>query len=283
MADFKGVQVLEKFISLVRQDFVKPLEIDNLESSFKRIELAGSTKSLSCRVCHIDDFTNLAEFKAHRQSNNHLSKLNATMELSESHKSESEDEDSFKTGSPFLTVNHKSQSVTLYKTLIATKKEPIYEQLEANLNHELFKRLEALMKLNILIALNGGGYFAAALFSLTESKLVASKTLKRYTSRRKQGGTQSNKDNTASRNIHSAGALIRRENEKKLREEISGLFGNWESTLQPVVIYCNRDPYLLDLLPKYGTLKTLPFTTYQACFEEASRCFSELFRIKSEL
>lgn len=281
MTDFKGVQELVKFISNCKGDFSVQRKIDELSKGVQSLEVSTSSKSLSCRLCGIVEFSSLTEFKAHRQSAEHLSKLNADIDNSQVPIAE-EEEGNQKAGSPFLNINHQTHTLTIYKALIVAKKEPLYDQLTINLDYDLFTRLESLGKANVLIALNGGGYFAAALFSLPQERLIASKTFKRYTSRRKQGGTQSSKDNASSGNIHSAGAIIRRENEKKLREEIAGLFEKWEADMNQVVIFCNRDPFLLDALLKYGNVKTLPFTTYQACFEEVSRCFFELFTIKLE-
>jgi hypothetical protein len=281
MIDFKGVQVLAKFVSICKIDYLDDTKVNYLIQDVEKNELFSSIKSLSCHICGIRDFESLAEFKAHRQSNEHLSKLSANVEDFHSNSvDQKEEEETQKTGSPYFSVSHNSHFLTLFKIIVANKKEAIYDQLTLNLDHDLFARLEGLAKANVLIALNGGGYFAAALFSLSEQKLLASKTFKRYTSRRKQGGSQSSKDNASSGTIYSAGAIIRRENEKKLREEIAGLFEKWESNMNPVMMFCNRDIYLLEALSKYGNVKTLPFTTYQASFDEVCRCFSELFTIK---
>lgn len=287
MADFKSHQVLSKFISACEHDFSQPTKPESLEQSIKTLKLAESASNstlprLSCRLCGIDEFENLAGFKAHRQSSQHWSKLTSTIENSGTEAKDDTRLENQKVGSPFITLNHKTRSITLYKVLIGSKKDPLMEQSSVNLDHELFALLDTLRKDNVLIALNGGGYFAAGLFSLSQQKLLYSKTFKRYTSRRKQGGSQSSKDNSVSGNIHSAGAIIRRENEKKLREEIAQLFARWESQMQPVQIFSNRDPYLLETLSKYGKPKTLPFTTYQACHEEVCRCFNELLSIKTE-
>jgi len=60
-----------------------------------------------------------------------------------------------------------------------------------------------------------GGHFAGVCFE--RDKVVNHKTIHRYTVRRKQGGSQSSKDN-AGKKIKSAGASIRRYNEMALQQ-----------------------------------------------------------------
>lgn len=284
MADFSGVDEVLKFLKGIKEDSLT--DKNTTEVITQKIDklLLSPSSRLSCRMCGINEFGNLTEFKAHRQSPEHLQKL---IDDSDEKLVENESNDEPRVGSPRFTITYAPKSLTLYKTLLVDKKNPLYDQSSLQLDLTVYKPLKQLSNSNILIALNGGGYFAAAMFSVPKKTLSWSKTFKRYTSRRKQGGTQSSKDNAASGNIHSAGAIIRRENEKKLRLEISELLENRFSATQsdtgPVLIFCNRDPYLLEILPKYGTVRTLPFTTYQACFEEASRCFSELMSIKCSL
>jgi len=95
----------------------------------------------------------------------------------------------------------------------------------------------------IALMMIGGGHFAAIIASLTpttiknhqnqeESKVevVASKTFHRYTTRRKQGGTQSAND-SAKGKAHSAGSALRRYNESALQNEIRELLGSWKNEL----------------------------------------------------
>lgn len=284
MADFSGVDELRKFLQGIKDDtLTNNNETEEITLKMDKTSLNPASR-LSCRLCGINELCSLAEFKAHRQSPEHLQKL---IEDSDGKPTQHDDYDEPRIGSPYFTIIYASKSLTLYKTLLVDKKSSLYDKSSLKLDSSLYKSLKQLSNSKILIALNGGGYFAAAMFSLTKKALLWSKTFKRYTSRRKQGGTQSSKDNSTSGNIHSAGAIIRRENEKKLKLEISELLEKRFSELQcddgPVLIFCNRDPYLLEILPKYGLTRTLPFTTYQACFEEASRCFSELMSIKNSL
>ncbi|KAJ2501440.1 hypothetical protein IWW47_003111, partial [Coemansia sp. RSA 2052] len=56
-------------------------------------------------------------------------------------------------------------------------------------------------------------------------------TFVRYTTRRKQGGTQSRQDSAMGYAANSAGAQIRRHNEQKLQEEIHSLMEAWRARL----------------------------------------------------
>ncbi|KAJ2335338.1 hypothetical protein GGI00_001413, partial [Coemansia sp. RSA 2681] len=76
-----------------------------------------------------------------------------------------------------------------------------------------------------------GGYFAGAIIDTQTGDFVAHKTFVRYTTRRKQGGTQSRQDSAMGYAANSAGAQIRRYNEQKLQEEIHSLMEAWRAQL----------------------------------------------------
>ncbi|KAJ2725649.1 hypothetical protein GGI07_001149 [Coemansia sp. Benny D115] len=83
----------------------------------------------------------------------------------------------------------------------------------------------------VILATNGG-FFAGAVFDNRSGSIVAHKTFQRYTTRRKQGGSQARNDSTMGRAAKSAGAQIRRYNEQKLQEEIQELMQLWKEYLQ---------------------------------------------------
>ncbi|KAJ2475702.1 hypothetical protein EV174_005181, partial [Coemansia sp. RSA 2320] len=85
------------------------------------------------------------------------------------------------------------------------------------------------------VAMNGG-YFAGAVIDTRSGDLVAHKTIVRYTTRRKQGGTQSRQDSAMGHAANSAGAQIRRHNEQRLQEEIHQLMADW----RPLLAQCRR-------------------------------------------
>ena len=280
--DFQGLYILETF--LVSID-LNGFEKNSTSSQDKQIDVPRSSISienkLSCKICRLSDFSTLDEFKFHRQSEEHLNNLTHSLSISSeiSHENYSDNSNSSSIGSPLFEIVHNSTKMHCYKVLISSRKEDIYSKLTLNFDLSIYKRLRMLKDSHIAIVLNGGGYFAAAIFDNLSKQMVCSKTFRRYTTRRKQGGSQSLKDNQKS-GIHSAGSTIRRENEKKLKDEIINLFASWKSHLDKcTIIFCNRDSFLMqEVFKNYGNiLRALPFTTYQANFEEICRCYTELF------
>jgi len=69
-----------------------------------------------------------------------------------------------------------------------------------------------------------GGHFAGVCFE--GDKVVAHKTIHKYTVRRKQGGSQLAQDSSGKK-AKSAGASIRRHNEMALQQEIRALLAEW--------------------------------------------------------
>lgn len=277
--DFSGLQVLSSFLASINSN-----ELKN-DSKNKPIEVPQFTipteNKLSCKICRIATFSTLEEFKFHRQSEEHLENLTESMSISSEMSGEEDDESvSNSKGSPLFEIVHKSSKLQCYKVLISHRKDELYPKLAVDLDYDVLNRLNRVKDSCIIIALNGGGYFAAAIFDNSKKQMICSKTFRRYTTRRKQGGSQSLKDNQKS-GIHSAGSTIRRENEKKLKDEIENLIISWKSHMERCsLIFCNRDPFLTqEVFKDYdcGTnLRTLPFTTYQANFEEICRCYTEL-------
>ncbi|KAJ1894673.1 hypothetical protein LPJ66_005045 [Kickxella alabastrina] len=82
----------------------------------------------------------------------------------------------------------------------------------------------------VLLAINGG-FFAGAVYDNRTGAVVAHKTIQRYTTRRKQGGSQARQDNAMGKAANSAGAQIRRHNEQKLQDEVQELMALWRPLL----------------------------------------------------
>ncbi len=56
-------------------------------------------------------------------------------------------------------------------------------------------------------------------------------------------------DNSLNKTIHSAGAILRRENEKKLNDEIEFLVNSWELDLKNCEFcFLNKDHFIMNLL-----------------------------------
>ncbi|CAA9963366.1 Ankyrin repeat and zinc finger domain containing protein [Pyrenophora teres f. maculata] len=150
----------------------------------------------------------------------------------------------------------------------------------------------------------GGGHFAAMIVALApktgkkhtgvderSATVIAHKTFHRYTTRRKQGGSQSANDN-AKGNAHSAGSSIRRYNETALVNEVRELLSSWKSLIDTAELVFVRatgatnrrtlfGPYEGQVLRQNDPRnRGFPFSTRRATQKELMRAFVELTRVK---
>ncbi|OJD16933.1 hypothetical protein ACJ73_08839 [Blastomyces percursus] len=157
---------------------------------------------------------------------------------------------------------------------------------------------------HIFLCMIGGGHFAAMVVALTpeiikkpggieerQARVLAHKTFHRYTTRRKQGGSQSAAD-AAHGAAHSAGASIRRYNEAALQTEIRQLLEGWKEMIDQAQLLFVRatgntnrrilfGPYDGQVLRQSDSrLRGFPFTTRRATQGELMRAFTELTRMK---
>jgi hypothetical protein len=157
---------------------------------------------------------------------------------------------------------------------------------------------------HIFMCMIGGGHFAAMLVSLApeihrkqggveerQARVIAHKTFHRYTTRRKQGGSQSASD--ASRGAaHSAGSSLRRYNEAALEKDIRELLSDWKQMIETSELLFIRatgktnrkilfDRYEGQVLKQNDPrVRGFPFNTRRATQGELMRCFKELTRVK---
>ncbi len=155
----------------------------------------------------------------------------------------------------------------------------------------------------IFLCMIGGGHFAAMIVSLApkmgvvsgveqrQAIVIARKTFHTYTTRRKQGGSQSAND-SAKGTAHSAGATIRRRNEIALEVKIRTVLAEWKdliNTSQLIFIRAtgssNRrtlfGPYDGQVLRKNDPRnRGFPFSTRRATEAELMRAFLELTRVQ---
>lgn len=155
---------------------------------------------------------------------------------------------------------------------------------------------------HIFLCMIGGGHFAAMVVSLAprpskgttmnrEATVLAHKTFHRYTTRRKQGGSQSANDN-AKGNAHSAGSDLRRYNEVALTQDVRALLKDWKGLIDTSELLFIRatgstnrrtlfGPYDGQVLTHNDTrLRGFPFSTRRATQNELMRSFIELTRLK---
>lgn len=157
----------------------------------------------------------------------------------------------------------------------------------------------------VFLCMIGGGHFAAMVVSLTpkqmrssatgplgrEVEVLAHKTFHRYTTRRKQGGSQAAND-SAKGAAHSAGSSLRRYNEAALTEEVRLLLSEWKGMIDSAELVFVRatgntnrrtlfGPYDGQVLRQNDSrLRSFPFSTRRATQAELMRSFLELTRLK---
>ncbi|KAJ5672661.1 hypothetical protein N7507_001788 [Penicillium longicatenatum] len=157
---------------------------------------------------------------------------------------------------------------------------------------------------HIFMCMIGGGHFAAMLVSLApeihrkqggveerQAGVIAHKTFHRYTTRRKQGGSQSASDNSRGA-AHSAGSTLRRYNEAALEKDIRDLLIDWRKmidTAEVLFIRATGNTNRKILFDKHEgqvlrqndpRIRGFPFNTRRATQAELMRSFKELTRVK---
>ncbi|EXJ72417.1 uncharacterized protein A1O5_04921 [Cladophialophora psammophila CBS 110553] len=157
---------------------------------------------------------------------------------------------------------------------------------------------------HFFLCMIGGGHFAAMVVSLVpelrkgpggieerHAVVRAHKTFHRYTTRRKQGGSQSANDN-AKGNAHSAGSSIRRYNEMALEADVRAVLSEWKEMVDSAELLFIRatgstnrrtlfGPYDGQVLRSNDKrIRGFPFSTRRATQAELLRSFQELTRLK---
>ncbi|KAG8166794.1 hypothetical protein KVR01_002483 [Diaporthe batatas] len=158
---------------------------------------------------------------------------------------------------------------------------------------------------HVFLCMIGGGHFAAMVVALSprqtksgsgpmnrEATVLAHKTFHRYTTRRKQGGSQSANDN-AKGAAHSAGSTLRRYNEQALVDDVRQLLSDWKGLLDTADLLFIRATGVTNRRTLYGPyegqvlnandprIRGFPFSTRRATQNELMRSFIELTRLKA--
>ncbi|KAL5606835.1 uncharacterized protein BROUX77_004028 [Berkeleyomyces rouxiae] len=158
---------------------------------------------------------------------------------------------------------------------------------------------------HIFMLMIGGGHFAAMIVALSprqtknnapgpmnrEATVLAHKTFHRYTTRRKQGGSQSANDN-AKGAAHSAGSTLRRYNEQALVDDVRALLAEWKPLIDSADLHFIRATGMTNRRTLFGPydgqvlrsndprVRGFPFNTRRATQNELMRSFIELTRVK---
>ncbi|KAF9221379.1 hypothetical protein BS17DRAFT_264236 [Gyrodon lividus] len=122
-----------------------------------------------------------------------------------------------------------------------------------------------------------------------ETEVLKHKTFHRYTTRRKQGGSQSINDNAKGAAV-SAGAILRRYGEQALRDDIRNLLQDWAEDIHECErifvrasvsnrrIFLDYDGCVIN--KSDDRLRTFPFPTRRPTQSELARCLQELTQVK---
>ncbi|KAL6071214.1 Ankyrin repeat and zinc finger domain-containing protein 1, partial [Balamuthia mandrillaris] len=138
-----------------------------------------------------------------------------------------------------------------------------------------------------------GGYFAGAIYD--RHRCLCHKTFRRYTVRKKQGGSQSSRDNKGGGQPKSAGASMRRYHEAQLQKEIREQLVAWQSHIDSsnlVFLFApgpeNKKIFFFADSPlgfkrgKSGNpkLRTIPFPIKRPSLQEIQRALSILSTVE---
>ncbi|KAK6528209.1 hypothetical protein TWF281_009458 [Arthrobotrys megalospora] len=197
----------------------------------------------------------------------------------------------------------ESTYVGVYRAILPdSTEESEVTQILPTLQTQTTSALPTASDPHIFLCMIGGGHFAAMIVSLIpkvvkrsgvverEAVVLAHKTFHRYTTRRKQGGSQSANDNSKG-TAHSAGSSLRRYNEAALTADIRELLGNWREMLDSSSLLFIRATGTSNRKTLFGgdnpvirstdkRIRGFPFTTRRATQSELMRCFVEVTRLK---
>lgn len=212
------------------------------------------------------------------------------------------------TKSPFLLLKSpllpETQAFGAYKALFdsqALSSGAIVEAISA------MNTPDSRTGISVLLMI-GGGHFAGAVVSHEQTKskgnlknhresmeaqrviVLDLKTFHRYTTRRKQGGSQSASDNARGK-ANSAGSSIRRYNEEALKKEVHELLLSWKEHIAKalhIFIRATGTASRKILVGYEGAeikssdrrVKSFPFTTNRATLSEVKRAWVKLTHLE---
>ena len=194
------------------------------------------------------------------------------------------------------------QSSSMIEVLRQKQLQPIFAPQTRNVNSGV-KSPPGKTGPCLFLCMIGGGHFAGMIVSLIPRMIsnanganerqaitLAHKTFHRYTTRRKQGGSQSAND-SAKGAAHSAGAGIRRYNEAALETEVRALLTEWKDLINASQLLFVRATGTMNRRTLFGPYedqvlkhddprnRTFPFSTRRATQAELMRAFVELTRV----
>ena len=180
---------------------------------------------------HHKDMISISAFEQKLERQEEMHELSASGS-EEEQEEEGEEEEKKETGTTLTTTHRRPKMVTLQRAGSSNDLCSMWSCVTLNtgihsnatLSPESILSIFAQKPLHWIILLYTSGHFSAGYF--IDGKKIVSKTIHRYTTRRKQGGAQSQFDSGGNGPAQSAGSQIRRHNETMLHKEVWSLLRN---------------------------------------------------------
>lgn len=280
-----------------------PLLVESLKEEDNNSSATTASSVASCRLCGIDSFSlGVTEQRQHFKSAWHLHNL-ANMQRDESAISsdefakleEEDEEDEYVSSSSSGEEDDDTAAPPVEKShfsIFSLVNSPVSARTHALACRTITELSFCLSQPTLTwgVILYRSGHFAAAVFE--NGKAVQHKTEHRYTTRKKQGGSQASHD-TKSHKAKSAGAQLRRYGEQTMRERVSKVLAEWPQWRQCDKVYFTIPERARSLFftKKLSDAKDgrflkhdprcckIPFMTQRPTLDECERVFNVLSRV----
>jgi hypothetical protein len=256
--------------------------IEIIEFSEKKTIKTKSSR-FACQICSLE-FSDSVSQRTHFKTDIHIETLKSKTNALEDD-TKTEDISDFTKYShlfQFLFFKERDQELAIYRCIVGLS-DHIYRLYLNNNTGEVSNALNRLLLLKTqpvkwTILLCRGGHFAGGVVDVSKNTFIVHKALHRYTVRRKQGKAQSSRDN-AGHAPKSAGATLRRHNEKELINVIKQLTTFWSDEInesQLIFISTSNPRTYFESVYKDPRVQSIPFPLNRPTFEEVGRIYKRL-------
>ncbi|EPZ35195.1 Zinc finger, C2H2 domain-containing protein [Rozella allomycis CSF55] len=276
---FRCISCLKSVPELSFPGFKDRIVSESILDSKQPLFSASRKKYETCKYCK-KEYENSFDFREHIKSDEHVQALKEFLHA------EKDRYQRYNDFFPFVFFSHKDQVLAMYRHVLNLD-ENIYRLALMNKEKTIIEKFsvahkQLLQPSSICIILLQGGYFASAIYSVPGCKVIAHKSLHKYTTRKKQGGSQASYDK-GGKKPKSAGANLRRQNEKHLEEQdILKLLGDWKVMISECYqIYFSAPGINANILFKFfqkndSRITKIPFEIEKPNFQQVQMCFNEL-------
>jgi len=295
----------EKFVPLIKQ----LSEADSVAATEDRASSLGNAYGsfvegnglFTCSLCNFEG-DDLRELKDHCKSKEHVDKVRERgVGLEKNEESDTDDSDADSDASDnewedeittLADTQARRWNRRLIDRIVFWERPNIIDQrigisicstlLPGDTDEEISQSFSKLLDSSepywILIILRSGR-FAGAVFDTRTNKVVAHKTIKKYTVRAKAGGAQSAQDGTG-RKPKSAGSSLRRYGEQRLEEDTLALMKEWQPYFKQGRFFASVNAALRPLIVKavgeHVKITRLPFMASKVTGEQVTVLYEQL-------